>query len=433
MPKEKRLSLSSKITSLLNNGFVTLKELQSLVGLLNFSSFVVPKGRLHYRALLDLLNVISKMPVAKLIPLPEKASEDLIWWLHNHHHPSLIHLAPPSISSRDASDLAWGRQAKAASRTVIASWVKSALAEAGIIASPGSIRSAVASKNWADNVPVDEILSRGNWRSGNTFRQFYRPHRRMRTVTNCFLVNLAVADLLMATLNGAPNFVFLVTAHWPFGTYTCKASNFTANLTVSAGVFTLVAITVDRYVAIVRPLQHRLSRTMARAALITVWCAGTLLSLPSLLYSDTYRKHYNLVFLAVTYVAPMLVMVWAYTRMSNALRGRAIGECTHHQMQVIRAKRKRRSEYLLIRTLFQVVRMFVLVVMVFALCWLPYHAYFVLVYHHQTLASAPFAQHIYLGFYWLAMANSMSHLHFDFNHFLFCVDRIFVSVLTDNN
>lgn len=70
----------------------------------------------------------------------------------------------------------------------------------------------------------------------------------MRTVTNCFLVNLAVADLLMATLNGAPNFIFLVTADWPFGAITCTASNFTANLTVSAGVFTLVAITVDRYV-----------------------------------------------------------------------------------------------------------------------------------------------------------------------------------------
>ncbi|XP_052748720.1 tachykinin-like peptides receptor 86C isoform X2 [Galleria mellonella] len=245
-------------------------------------------------------------------------------------------------------------------------------------------------------------------------------HRRMRTVTNCFLVNLAVADLLMATLNGAPNFVFLVTANWPFGSATCTASNFTANLTVSAGVFTLVAITVDRYVAIVKPLHHRLSRKVARAALVTVWCLSALLALPNLLYSDTYRKQYingereicfirwpdgsyptsktdycyNLVFLAVTYVVPMSVMVWAYARMSAALRGRAIGECTHHQMQVVRAKRK-------------VVRMFVLVVMVFALCWLPYHAFFVLAYHHHSLTSGPLAQHMYLAFYWLAMANSM--------------------------
>ncbi|XP_041988935.1 tachykinin-like peptides receptor 86C isoform X2 [Aricia agestis] len=245
-------------------------------------------------------------------------------------------------------------------------------------------------------------------------------HRRMRTVTNCFLVNLAVADLLMATLNGVPNFVFLVTANWPFGAITCTASNFTANLTVSAGVFTLVAITVDRYVAIVRPLQHRLSRRIARAALLTVWVASASLALPSLLYSDTLSKKYingerkicfikwpdggyptskadycyNLVFLAVTYVAPMSVMVWAYARMSAVLRGRTIGECTHHQTQVIRAKRK-------------VVRMFVLVVVVFALCWLPYHAYFVLVYHHPDMTTSPLAQHVYLSFYWLAMANSM--------------------------
>jgi hypothetical protein len=63
---------------------------------------------------------------------------------------------------------------KPASRTVIAGWVKTVLVEAGIVATPGSMRSAVASKNWFSNVPVDEILAKGNWRSGNTFRKFYR-------------------------------------------------------------------------------------------------------------------------------------------------------------------------------------------------------------------------------------------------------------------
>lgn len=64
--------------------------------------------------------------------------------------------------------------AKAASRTIIASWVKTLLNEAGIKATPGSVRAAVASKNWIQNFPLDKILEQGNWRSGDTFRLFYR-------------------------------------------------------------------------------------------------------------------------------------------------------------------------------------------------------------------------------------------------------------------
>ena len=41
-------------------------------------------------------------------------------------------------------------------------------------------------------------------------RHFVLPaHRRMRNVTNYFLVNLAVADLGMATLNCIPGFIFM--------------------------------------------------------------------------------------------------------------------------------------------------------------------------------------------------------------------------------
>ncbi|XP_073958848.1 uncharacterized protein [Choristoneura fumiferana] len=61
-----------------------------------------------------------------------------------------------------------------ASRTIIAGWVKTMLRDAGIKATPGSVRAAVASKNWVDNFPLDSILEQGNWRSGDTFRLFYR-------------------------------------------------------------------------------------------------------------------------------------------------------------------------------------------------------------------------------------------------------------------
>lgn len=62
---------------------------------------------------------------------------------------------------------------KAATRTLIANWIKTVFKDAGIKAPPGSFRSAVASLNWFDNLPMDEILLRGNWRSENTFAKFY--------------------------------------------------------------------------------------------------------------------------------------------------------------------------------------------------------------------------------------------------------------------
>lgn len=73
---------------------------------------------------------------------------------------------------------------KAASRTVIAGWVKAVLSEAGIFSSAGSLRSAVASKNWDNNYPLDEILARGNWRSSNTFSRFYKREVMPVSVSN---------------------------------------------------------------------------------------------------------------------------------------------------------------------------------------------------------------------------------------------------------
>lgn len=70
--------------------------------------------------------------------------------------------------------------AKAASRTIIAGWVKSVLKDAGVDATPGSVRSAVASRGWLDREPVDKIMARANWRSENTFIKFYRKEVRSR-------------------------------------------------------------------------------------------------------------------------------------------------------------------------------------------------------------------------------------------------------------
>ncbi|XP_075210864.1 tachykinin-like peptides receptor 86C [Lycorma delicatula] len=246
-------------------------------------------------------------------------------------------------------------------------------------------------------------------------------HRRMRTVTNYFLVNLSLSDLLMSLLNCIFNFIFMVNSHWPFGTAYCTINNFVANVTVAASVFTLVAITLDRFMAIMRPLHHRTSRRRARALIGIVWISSCLLALPCLLYSVTMtRKYindqsrtacymewpdghypdsvaeyvYNLVFLGLTYVVPVIAMGVCYGLMGMELWGGSIGEQTQHQLDSIRSKRK-------------VVRMFIIVVTIFSLCWLPYHGYFIYAYHYKKVTESMYVQTVYLAFYWLAMSHAM--------------------------
>jgi tachykinin receptor 3 len=70
--------------------------------------------------------------------------------------------------------------------------------------------------------------------------------RRMRTVTNYFLVNLSIADTMVSTLNVIFNFTFMLTSDWPYGTVYCKISQFVAVLSICGSVFTLMAISIER-------------------------------------------------------------------------------------------------------------------------------------------------------------------------------------------
>lgn len=63
---------------------------------------------------------------------------------------------------------------KPASRTVIAGWIRTLFRDANIVASPGSCRAAVNSDNWSNNnLNIDEVIKKGNWRSKDTFIKYY--------------------------------------------------------------------------------------------------------------------------------------------------------------------------------------------------------------------------------------------------------------------
>ncbi|CAG2059772.1 unnamed protein product, partial [Timema podura] len=88
-------------------------------------------------------------------------------------------------------------------------------------------------------------------------------------------------------------------------------------------------------------------------------------------------------------------MAVCYSLMGRELWGnRSIGELTQRQLDAIKSKRK-------------VIQMFILVVIIFALCWLPYHGFFIYAYHNNDVTRTSYVQHMYLTFYWFAMANAM--------------------------
>ncbi|KAF9809001.1 hypothetical protein SFRURICE_012108 [Spodoptera frugiperda] len=62
----------------------------------------------------------------------------------------------------------------------------------------------------------------------------------------------------------------------------------------------------------------------------------------------------------------------------------------------------------------QVVKMMIVVVVIFAVCWLPFHVYFLVTSYYPDVVNYPHIQEIYLGIYWLAMSNSM------YNPIIYC-------------
>ncbi|KAH9393512.1 Substance-K receptor [Tyrophagus putrescentiae] len=270
-------------------------------------------------------------------------------------------------------------------------------------------------------------------------------HKRM-AITNYFLVNLSLADTMVALLNVLENFIYMLNGDWPFGEVYCKVSNFVAILSVAASVFTLMAISIGichclnvpghcapveaANVTHYDPEHNRLYLDLQQSSLLAKhhlldnvagkfqkwrlsrlfhWRQFLSLSMSSavnfadrrlalifsLLFLSLFLSpcSYNILILLVTYMLPIVSMSYTYFRVGKELWGsQSIGECTAKQMESIKSKRK-------------IVKMMMIVVAIFGICWFPYHVYFLLAHHYPSIVSSEYAQHTYLSIYWLAMSN----------------------------
>lgn len=71
-------------------------------------------------------------------------------------------------------------------------------------------------------------------------------HRRMRTVTNYFIVNLALSDLLNAALNTVFNFIYACHNVWYFGEGFCRFLNLVPITAMFVSIYSMTAVAAER-------------------------------------------------------------------------------------------------------------------------------------------------------------------------------------------
>ncbi|KAL8611172.1 hypothetical protein ACOMHN_064462 [Nucella lapillus] len=110
----------------------------------------------------------------------------------------------------------------------------------------------------------------------------FRLDKTLQTVSNYFLLSLAVADLAIGAVSMPLYTVYLLMGYWPLGALLCDiwlALDYTMS---NASVANLIIISFDRYLSVTRPLTYRAKRTPRRAGVMicTAWIISVLLWTP---------------------------------------------------------------------------------------------------------------------------------------------------------
>ena len=183
--------------------------------------------------------------------------------------------------------------------------------------------------------------------------------RRMRTVTNWFILNMACADVLMATVCVPFTFVAdVLLQHWPFGGALCPLIGYCQAVAVFLGAFTLVGISIDRHRAIRHPLRARLTSRQLTGVFVVIWTAAMVLPLPVVVLSrvvtlptddgtatldyckeqwpsSRWRYWYTLTIMLAQYFLPLGVMTATYASIAyvvwlkRQVPGEAVGPRDH--------------------------------------------------------------------------------------------------------
>ncbi|CAH1390634.1 unnamed protein product [Nezara viridula] len=130
-------------------------------------------------------------------------------------------------------------------------------------------------------------------------------NQQMRSTTNLLIINLAVADLLFIIFCVPFTATDYILPFWPFGDVWCKMVQYLIVVTAYASVYTLVLMSLDRFLAVVHPIASMSVRTEKNAitAILVTWIVIVVASIPVFLchgevnYTYSSMEHTACVFL----------------------------------------------------------------------------------------------------------------------------------------
>jgi neuropeptide Y receptor len=109
---------------------------------------------------------------------------------------------------------------------------------------------------------------------------------RTRTVTNFFIINLAISDLVFVLLCIPSTYITAyLLQYWPFSNVLCIFFNYMQTVSVTLTVYTLIWITLDKFWALVRPFKLRMTIKECKYLILLSWIFSLFISLPIALFT----------------------------------------------------------------------------------------------------------------------------------------------------
>lgn len=205
-------------------------------------------------------------------------------------------------------------------------------------------------------------------------------NRAMQTVTNLFITNLALSDILLCifAVPLTPMYTFL--GRWVFGRLLCHLMPYAQGTSVYISTLTLTSIAIDRFFVIIYPFHPRMKLNTCIFIIVFIWMFSLVVTCPYGLFmgiqitnnrtyyceeswpSDKSRKIFGVCTTILQFLIPFLVIALCYTCVSIRLNDRARskpGAKNTRREEADRDRKKRTN------------RMLISMVAIFGISWLP--------------------------------------------------------------